>query len=97
MALDLVRTKSHQAVYPGYFEFSLTYETSQAGATEALRLYAVSRRTGDVWEVNLCHRYAFPTLVKEQAAIQRWTGYSLADDAASVEGLGCPDSSSSKQ
>jgi hypothetical protein len=66
-------------------------ETPRAGATEALRLYAVSRRTGDVWETNLCQRYDFPALRAAQDKIQQITGHSLADEQDARQGLGCTE------
>jgi hypothetical protein len=91
MGLELVTTRSHQPVHSGYFDFSLTFETPRAGATEVLRLYAVSRRTGDVWETNLCQRYDFPDLKAVQKRIQQRTGYTLADEQGARQGLGCPE------
>jgi hypothetical protein len=91
ISLEVVTTRSHQPVHLGYLDFSLTFETLSAGATDALRLYSVSPRTGEVWETNLCRRYEFPALEAEQKKIQKRTGYSPADEQELRRGLGCSD------
>jgi hypothetical protein len=43
--------------HTGYFDFSVGYDSPKAGATEYWGLFAVSVRTGDVWELNSCKHY----------------------------------------
>jgi hypothetical protein len=77
--------------HPGYYDFALTYDTPDAAATDVLGSYAVSLKTGDVWEVNLCKRYAFPALTRVQVAIMQRTGQTFASEKNERRGLGCSD------
>jgi hypothetical protein len=76
---------------PGYVNFHVTYDTPKAGATEVIGAFAVSPRTGDVWETNLCKRYAFPALKRVQAAIMQRTGSTFASETNDLRGMGCAD------
>jgi hypothetical protein len=77
--------------HPGYYDFSVGYDSVKAGATEYLGLFSVSRMTGDVWEINICRRYDFPELRRVQAVIMRRTGKSFANEKQARRGLGCTD------
>lgn len=79
------------SLVPGYFSFSLEFESAENGATQVLGMYRISKFTGDVWEFNLCQRYDFPKLKEIQAAIMKKTGKSFADETAARRRLGCTD------
>ena len=69
---------------PGFYSFILIRESTSPGPDETLRRYAISRRTGDVWEMNLCTHYDFPELTHLQRS---FSGRSVAD-AAELSGQG---------
>ncbi|MFP5230850.1 MAG: effector immunity protein Tgi2PP [Acidobacteriota bacterium] len=74
---------------PGFYSFILIRESTSPGPDETLRRYAISRRTGDVWEMTLCRHYAFPELTHLQ---RRFSGRAVTDPAElSAQGkrLGC--------
>ena len=75
----------------GYREFGVTFESPQAAATTVLGAFAVSRMTGDVWETNLCKRYAFPELEQLQARIMKRTHQTFATEVGERRKLGCSD------
>ena len=77
--------------HPGYFDFSLGYDNPRAGAIEYWGLFSVSTLTGDVWETNICKRFAFPALRRIQRLIMARTGKSMADESQQLQGLGCPE------
>jgi hypothetical protein len=77
--------------HPGYFDFSLGYDSPKAGATEYMGLFSVSTATGDVWEINICKRFVFPALRSLQSGIMARTGRTMADEMAQRRGLGCTD------
>ncbi len=77
--------------HSGYFDFSLGYDNPKAGATEYWGLFVVSVLTGDVWEINLCKRFAFPALQRLQKKIMKRTGKNMADEKVQRKGLGCTD------
>lgn len=74
---------------PGYMNFFVTYDSPNAGATDAIGSFAVSPRTGDVWETNICRRYTFPALERAQAAIMKRTGETFASEVSERRKLGC--------
>lgn len=75
---------------PGYYDFSLIYDSPNAGATDVLGLYSVNILTGDVWENEQCIRYQFKKLRDIQGEIRRSTGKSIALDAVARAEVGCP-------
>jgi hypothetical protein len=78
------------AFVPGYFSFIfIAVDPHVPGKDKTLAMYAVSPRTGDVWELNLCKHYDFPELVRVQHTIQHKTGAHLADETASAKSMGC--------
>lgn len=74
---------------PGFSSFIVIRESMTPGPDETLRRYAVSRRTGDVWEMNLCTHYDFPELTRLQRALLGHTGSAAAEIAAQGRELGC--------
>ena len=84
------------AFVPGYLSFIIiAVDPHVPGKDHTLAMYAVSPRTGDVWELNLCKHYDFPDLVRMQHAIQRKTGSHLSDETASAKSMGCEQPSQS--
>jgi len=75
---------------PGYYDFSLSYDTPKAGATAYLGYYSVNIKTGDVWEVESCFRYRFKSLRRLQTEIEKRTGTMLADEKVARDEVGCP-------
>ena len=74
---------------PGFYSFILIRESTSPGPDETLRRYAISRRTGDVWEMNLCTHYNFPELTHLQ---RLFSGRAVTDPAelsAQSKRLGC--------
>ncbi len=74
---------------PGFYSFILIRESTSPGPDETLRRYAISRRTGDVWEINLCTHYSFPELTRLQRS---FSGRSVTDPAelsGQSKRLGC--------
>ena len=74
---------------PGFYSFILIRESTSPGPDQTLRQYAINRRTGDVWEMNLCLHYDFPELKHLQRS---FSGHPLSDAAdLSAQGrrLGC--------
>jgi hypothetical protein len=75
---------------PGYFSFIfIAVDQHHPGKDHTLGMYAVSPRTGDTWELNLCKHYDFPELLRVQRAIRKKTGASVADESASGKVMGC--------
>lgn len=87
---DDFKTSQGQAPHIGYFDFALGLDSSQAGATRYMGYYAVSKKTGDIWELNLCKRYLLPELERAQRLVMSRTKISFADERSERRGLGCP-------
>ena len=77
--------------HTGYYDFSLGYDTVNAGATEYLGLFSVSKVTGDIWEINKCEQFTSSRLKSIQKVIMKRTGKTFADERAERMGLGCTD------
>lgn len=78
---------------PGYHDFSVAYDSPKVGATDVLGWFAVSKMTGDIWELHSCKRYAFRQLRRIQAAIMKQTRKTFASESEVTlrRGLGCTD------
>jgi hypothetical protein len=74
---------------PGFYSFILIRESTSPGPDETLRRYAISRRTGDVWEMNLCTHYNFPELTHLQRLFSSRTVADPAELSAQSKRLGC--------
>lgn len=77
--------------HSGYYDFSLGYDTPNAGAIEYWGLFSVSSQTGDIWEINQCQRIKFPELQRIQREIMKKTGATFASEVVQRRGLGCTD------
>ena len=74
----------------GYYSFSIIRESDSASLPdETIRMYAISKKTGDTWEMNLCNHYSFPRLQELQHNIMRKTGAAPEDDLEMQKAIGC--------
>jgi Effector immunity protein Tgi2PP len=80
---------------PGFYSFILIRESSSPGPDETLRRYAISRRTGDVWEITLCTHYDFPELDHLQRSFSGRTVTDATELSAQSKRLGCSRQGSS--
>jgi Effector immunity protein Tgi2PP len=74
---------------PGFFSFIVIRESTSPGPDETLRRYAISRRTGDVWEMTLCTHYDFPELTRLQHTLSGRAGTDASELSAQGKHLGC--------
>jgi hypothetical protein len=74
---------------PGFFSFIVIRESTSPGPDETLRRYAISRRTGDVWEMTLCTHYDFPELTRLQHTFSGRAGTDASELSAQGKHLGC--------
>lgn len=74
---------------PGFFSFIIIRESTSPGPDETLRRYAISRRTGDVWEMTLCTHYDFPELERMQHTLAGRAAASGMELSAQGKRLGC--------
>ena len=79
----------HIEFVPGYANFHVTWDSPEAAATDVIGEFAVSPRTGDVWESNNCKQYSFPELKRLQAEVMKRTGWTFSGELKEREGLGC--------
>ncbi|EPK7286155.1 hypothetical protein [Citrobacter farmeri] len=86
-----LQDKQGNAPHPGYYDFSVGYDTSKAGAIEYWGLFSVSPSTGDIWEINECERISFPELKNIQTEIMKKTGVTFSNEKVQRRGLGCTD------
>jgi hypothetical protein len=76
---------------PGFTSFILIRESTSPGPDETLRRYSVNRRSGDVWEINLCTHYDFPELTRMRRVYSLSAAPSAAELAAEGRELGCTE------
>jgi Effector immunity protein Tgi2PP len=76
---------------PGFVSFIVIRESTTPGPDETLRRYTVNRRSGDVWEINLCTHYEFPELTRMRKAYALDAAPSAGDVAAEGKELGCTE------
>ena len=97
VVLNSMDTRTPAGFLPGYFSFSIIRESdSSARPDETIRMYAVSKKTGDTWEMNLCTHYSFPGLQKIQQEIKRQTGATSEDDLENSKAIGCSSQAQAK-
>jgi hypothetical protein len=88
-SMDLGRT-----FIPGFSSFIVIRESTSPGPDETLRRYAVNRRSGDVWEINLCTHYDFPELTHLRHVLALDAATPAGDLAAQGKELGCTETKS---
>jgi len=76
---------------PGFYSFIVIRESTSPGPDETLRRYAISRRSGDVWEMNLCTHYDFPELTRLRHSFAGHAG-DASEISAQAKRLGCSSS-----
>ena len=90
IVMNSMDTRSDAGFIPGYYSFSIIRESdSPARPDETIRMYVISKRTADAWELNLCTHYSFPELQKFQQDVLHKTGASSGDDAETPKAIGC--------
>src|SRR5271170_6725988 len=90
IVINSMDTRSDAGFIPGYYSFSIIRESdSAARPDETIRMYVVSKRTADTWELNLCTHYSFPELQKFQQDIMHETGATAANDPEMPKAIGC--------
>ena len=90
IVINSMDTRTDTGFIPGYYSFSIIRESdSPARPDETIRMYVVSKRTADTWELNLCTHYSFPELQKFQHDIMHKTGANSGDDADTAKAIGC--------
>jgi hypothetical protein len=90
IVINSMDTRSDAGFIPGYFSFSIIRESdSPALPDETIRMYVVSKRTADTWELNLCTHYSFPELHKFQQNVMHKTGANSADELNMPKAIGC--------
>jgi hypothetical protein len=90
-------TRTAAGFIPGYYSFSIIRESdSPARPDETIRMYVVSKKTADTWELNLCTHYSFPELQKFQQDLLHKTGASVADDPDMPKAIGCANQAQMK-
>lgn len=90
VVLNSMDTRSPSGFFPGYYSFSVIHESDTAMQPDVtLRVYIISKRTADTWEMNLCTHYAFPALEKLQQTVMAETGATPADARGMAKDIGC--------
>ena len=88
--MNSMDTRNAAGFIPGYYSFSIIRESdSPARPDETIRMYVVSKRTADTWELNLCRHYSFPELQKFKQDIIHKTGATSSDDPDMPKAIGC--------
>ena len=97
IVMNSMDTRNEAGFIPGYYSFSIIRESdSPARPDETIRMYVISKRTADAWELNLCTHYSFPELQKVQHDIMHETGATSGDDADMPKAIGCVDQAQMK-
>src|SRR5580698_329763 len=90
IVMNSMDTRTDAGFIRGYYSFSIIRESdSPARSDETIRMYVISKRTADAWELNLCTHYSFPELQKFQRDVLQKTGASSEDDAETPKAIGC--------
>ena len=90
VVLNSMDTRRDAGFIPGYYSFAIIRESDSPGqGDDTLRMYIVSKRTADTWELNLCRHYSFPELDKIQQDVMRETGATPADEENMPKDIGC--------
>jgi hypothetical protein len=90
IVLNSMDTRNEAGFIPGYYSFSVIQESdSSASADQTIRMYIVSKRTADTWELNLCTHYSFPELARLQHTLMQQTGATPEDERNMSKAIGC--------
>jgi len=97
IVMNSMDTRNAAGFIPGYYSFSIIRESdSAARADETIRMYVVSKKTADIWELNLCTHYSFPELQKIQQTIVHETGAASGTDPDMPKAIGCANQAQMK-
>ena len=97
IVMNSMDTRTSAGFIPGYYSFSIIRESdSPARPDETIRMYVVSKKTADTWELNLCTHYSFPELQKFQQDLMHKTGANAADDRDMPKAIGCANQAQMK-
>ncbi len=90
IVLNSMDTRGPAGFIPGYYSFSIIRESdSSDSADETIRMFVVSKRTAETWELNLCRRYSFPELDRLQHTLMQQTGATPEDERNMAKAIGC--------
>jgi hypothetical protein len=90
VVLNSMDTRNDVGFIRGYYSFSIIRESDSPGeADDTIRMYVISKRTAETWELNLCTRYSFPALEKAQRRVMQETGATPAEDRNMQKAIGC--------
>src|ERR1700727_373240 len=91
IVMNSMDTRNEAGFIPGYYSFSIIRESdSPARPDETIRMYVISKRTADAWELNLCTHYSFPELQKFQQDVLHKTGATSEEAQSMPKDIGCP-------
>ena len=97
IVMNSMDTRNEAGFIPGYYSFSIVRESDTAAAAdETIRMYVVSKKTADTWELNLCTHYSFPELQKFQRTILHETGAVSGTDPDMPKAIGCANQAQMK-
>jgi hypothetical protein len=97
IVMNSMDTRNDAGFIPGYYSFSIIRESdTPARPDETIRMYVVSKRTADTWELNLCTHYSFPELQKFQQTILQETGANSGRDPDMPKAIGCANQAQMK-
>ncbi|MGC2404294.1 MAG: hypothetical protein WA510_31160 [Acidobacteriaceae bacterium] len=90
VVINSMDTRRDAGFIPGYYSFSIIRESDSASRPdETIRMYVVSKKTADTWELNLCTHYSFPELEKLQQDIMQKIGANRGVDDDMPKAIGC--------
>ena len=97
IVMNSMDTRSEAGFIPGYYSFSIIRESdSSATPDETIRMYVISKKTADTWELNLCTHYSFPALQKFQRELMHESGANSGDDPDMPKAIGCANQAQMK-
>ena len=97
IVMNSMDTRTDAGFIPGYYSFSIIRESdSPSSPDETIRMYVVSKKTADTWELNLCTHYSFPALQKFQRELMHGTGSTAGDDPDMPKAIGCTNQAQMK-
>jgi len=86
LVLTEITDATGRDAFTGFRMFSLAFETENGGSNN-IATYAVSKKTGDLWDSDRCVRYNFPELKAEQQKIMKRTGSTFESEAMERKAL----------
>ena len=86
LVLTEITDNTGRDAFAGFRMFSLAFE-AETGGSNNIATYAVSKKTGDLWDSDRCVRYTFPELKVEQQKIMKRTGSTFESEAMERKAL----------